>query len=104
MPRTAWTTAVLVAAVLLAAAACGRDVERAQTTFSVEGMHCDSCSSSIVATLGKLDGVELVTADHEAGVAEALYRPEQVDAETLKAEIEKLGYTVTGMTTETVEG
>jgi copper chaperone CopZ len=82
---------------------CARHDEWVQITFTVEGMHCDSCSSSIVATLEKVEGVENVTADHELGVAEAVYQSAAVDAETLKVEIEKLGYTVTGMKTETVE-
>jgi len=42
-------------------------------------------------------------ADHEKGTAEATYRPRKVEADKLKAEIEKLGYTVTGMETESVE-
>lgn len=95
---------ILIAAVLLISVSCARDDERAHTTFTVEGMHCDSCSSSIVATLEKVDGVDTVTADHELGMAEAFHRPDAVDAETLKGEIEKLGYTVTRMKTETVEG
>ena len=44
------------------------------------------------------------SADHEDGLAEAVYQPREVDAEELKAEIEKLGYMVTGMQTEAVEG
>jgi hypothetical protein len=37
-------------------------------------------------------------------MAEAYHRPEKADPDALKAEIEKLGFTVTGMKTETVEG
>jgi len=36
-------------------------------------------------------------------VAEAVYHPRKVGVEELKAEIEKLGYTVTGMETEAVD-
>jgi copper chaperone CopZ len=75
-----------------------------RTTFQVEGMHCGGCSSAIVATLEKADGVIEVSADHEKGVAEVVYRPRRVEVDELKAEIEMLGYTVTGMETETVEG
>lgn len=74
------------------------------TTFVVEGMHCDGCSSAITATLKKIDGVSEASADHEAGVAEATYNPRKADIEELKAAIEKLGYTVTKVTTEVVEG
>jgi copper chaperone CopZ len=75
-----------------------------RTVFTVEGMHCDGCSSSITAALTGMDGVEEASADHEQGVAEAVYRPREVDVEELKAEIEKLGYTVTGTETDAVEG
>lgn len=104
MRRATLVTAIFMVAALLIGSSCARPDERARTAFTVEGMHCDSCSSSIVATLEKVDGVETITADHELGMAEAVYRPEKVDADVLKAEIEKLGYSVTGMKTETVEG
>ena len=74
-----------------------------RTTFQVTGMHCDGCSSAITATLEKMNGVIEVSADHEKGVAEAVYRPRKVEVEELKTEIEKLGYTVSGMETETVD-
>jgi copper chaperone len=97
-------TAIFMVTALLVGSSCARPDEQVRTAFTVEGMHCDACSSSIVATLEKVDGVETVTADHELGMAEAVYRPEKVDAEMLKAEIEKLGYSVSGMKTETIEG
>jgi len=74
-----------------------------RTTFQVAGMHCGGCSSAIIATLEKMSGVVEASADHEKGVAEAVYHPRKVGLEELKAEIEKLGYTVTGMETEAVE-
>ena len=90
-------------ALAVTVAGCGRDtLER--TVFTVEGMHCDGCSSAITDALTGTDGVETASADHEMGIAEAVYRPRQVGAEELKTEIEKLGYTVTGTNTETVEG
>jgi len=74
-----------------------------RTTFQVKGMHCGGCSSTITATLEKMNGVIEASADHEEGVAEAVYHPREVKAEELKAEIEKLGYTVTEMETEAIE-
>lgn len=74
-----------------------------RTTFQVTGMHCNGCSSAITATLEKMSGVVEASADHENGVAEAVYHPRKVDVEELKTEIEKLGYTVTGMETEAVD-
>jgi copper chaperone CopZ len=50
-----------------------------------------------------VEGVDGVSADHEKGMAEATYRPRAVDVDTLKSEIEKLGYTVIGMETTPVE-
>jgi copper chaperone CopZ len=104
MRRTVSATTILVVAALVAGIGCARQDHTAHTTFTVEGMHCESCSASIMSTLEKVDGVDSVTADHELGVAEAFYQPTAVDAEALKVEIEKLGYTVTGMKTETLEG
>lgn len=74
-----------------------------RTVFTVEGMHCDSCSSAITTALEKTEGVVEASADHEEGTAEAVYHSRQVDAETLEAKIEDLGYTVTGTKTETLE-
>jgi copper chaperone CopZ len=76
--------------------------ETVRTVFQVTGMHCDGCSSAITAALQKTSGVIEASADHEKGVAEAIYHPRKVEVEELKNEIEKLGYTVTGMETETV--
>ena len=90
-------------ALVITVAGCGRDnLER--TVFTVEGMHCDGCSSAITDALTGTDGVERASADHEMGMAEAVYRPRRVGAEELKTEIEKLGYTVTGKKTEAIEG
>jgi copper chaperone CopZ len=83
--------------------ACIQGPGQQRTVFTVEGMHCDACSTSIVTTLEKMEGVEGVSADHETGIAEATYRPNKVDVDTLRSEIESLGYTVMGMETESVE-
>ena len=95
---------VFALAVLAAPLAADSPPDTVRTTFQVKGMHCGGCSSAIIATLEKVDGVIEVSSDHEKGVAEAVYRPSKVEADELKAEIEKLGYTVTGMETEIVEG
>lgn len=88
---------------LAAPVAADSPPDTVRTTFQVEGMHCGGCSSAIIATLEKADGVIEVSADHEKGVAEVVYRSRKVEVDELKAEIEKLGYTVTGMETEAVE-
>ena len=93
---------MLIAALAPPASAGGRP-DTVKTTFQVEGMHCDGCSSTITATLEGLDGVVEASADHENGVAVAVYHPRKVEIEDLKTKIEKLGYTVTGMETEEVD-
>ena len=96
--------AIVIGSALAATlAGCARE-NPVRTVFDVEGMHCDGCSTSITAALMGTDGVEEASADHEKGVAEAVYRASEVDVEELKAEIEKLGYTVTGTQTAVVEG
>ncbi len=74
-----------------------------RTHFTVEGMHCDACSSAITTALEKTEGVVEASADHETGTADVVYHARQVEVEALEAEIEGLGYTVTGETTERVE-
>ena len=102
--RTAVHVMVFVlAATMVAPALADSRPEVVRTAFVVEGMHCDGCSSAITATVGKLDGVIEVAADHEAGSAEVVDRPRSGDEEDIKTAIEKLGYTVTGSTTEAVE-
>lgn len=98
---------VLLALVMVALSVpvlAGGRPDTVRTVFDVKGMHCDGCSATITATLEGVEGVVEASADHEAGRAEAVYHAREVDAEALKKEIEKLGYTVTAMTTETVEG
>jgi len=94
-------TVLVVGGAFMATAGDSGDTVR--TTFTVEGMHCGGCSATIVGTLERVDGVLSASADHEKGVAEATYRPRDVSPGELKAEIEKLGYTVTAMDTHPVE-
>ena len=104
MTRISQLTVVLVVALSMAVTvAADSRGGLARTVFAVEGMHCDSCSSTITATLKRVDGVVEASADYREGRAEAVYDPRKVDVEMLKAEIEKLGYTVTGMETTAVD-
>ena len=99
---TAVLAMIAIAGSVLALVACNRP-DTVRTVFTVEGMHCESCSSAITTALEKSDGVIEASADYEKGKAEAVYHARKVAVETLKAEIEDLGYTVTGMSTEAVE-
>ncbi len=94
--------AIAVVAVVTLAGCSGPEPVR--SVFTVEGMHCESCSSAITTALEKTEGVIEAAADHVEGTAEVVYDPRKVEVETLETEIEELGYTVTGVTTEAVEG
>ena len=73
-------------------------------SFTVEGMHCESCSSAITEALVKVDGVESASADHVTGSAKARFPRRACHRSELAAEIEGLGYTVTAVKTTPVEG
>ena len=96
-------TILVMAGLFVGLAACDRQPDQARTIFTVTGMHCDACSTSIVTTLESVEGVNEAAADHAMGTAEAIYQPRSVDVDTLKTEIEMLGYTVIGMETEAVD-
>jgi copper chaperone CopZ len=94
-------------AVALMAAGCSRPEDESpevvRTVFTVSGMHCDSCNAAIAGALQGKDGVLEASADYTKGEAVAVYRPTQVSAVELTAEIDKLGYTVTATSTTPVE-
>lgn len=96
-------TAVLLVAVVGMILGCDRTTT-VDATFTVEGMHCESCSSAITDALEKVDGVESASADHAMGSAQARFQSPGVSPDQLKAEIEGLGYNVTAVETTPVEG
>jgi len=107
MTGTMRPLACLLVLAVLTTAACsppeGNVPELERTVFTVSGMHCDSCNAAIAGTLQEMAGVLEASADYSKGEAVAVYRPQQVSAGTLEAAIEKLGYTVTAMSTMPVE-
>ena len=107
MARTVTTVACMLAVAALMAAACsrpeGESPEVVRTVFTVSGMHCDNCNAAITGALQGMGGVVEASADYTKGEAMAVYRPKQVSAGELKAEIDKLGYTVTAASTTPVE-
>lgn len=101
------TERIVVAVVLIIAAGVVSGCNRSTTvdvSFTVEGMHCESCSSAITEALEKTDGVESASADHVSGSANARFSSPGVSPDELAAEIEGLGYTVTTVKTRPVEG
>ena len=93
---------IFVVIVAIVVAGCNRSTTL-QASFSVEGMHCESCSSAITEALEKMDGVDSASADYAKGSARASFHSPRVSPEELVAEIEGLGYTVTDVKTTPVE-
>lgn len=74
-----------------------------EASFTIEGMSCESCSNAITETLGRLEGVESVSADHIVGSATVVFLSPVATAEQLASEIESLGYTVTSTETRAID-
>jgi copper ion binding protein len=64
-------------------------------TYSVEGMTCQGCVSSVETKLGKIDGVEKYKVDLDKGEAVVEYDPEKVKSDDIEKEFEGTSYTVT---------
>ena len=70
-------------------------------TYSVEGMTCQGCVSSIESKLGKIDGVEKYEVDLEKGETVVEFDPEKVKSDDIEKEFEGTSYKVTVKETET---
>ena len=64
-------------------------------TYSVEGMTCQGCVSSVESKLGKIDGVQEYEVDLEKGEAVVEFDPEKVKSEEIEKEFEGTSYKVT---------
>jgi copper ion binding protein len=62
--------------------------------LTVNGMTCGGCENAVRRAVGKLEGVESVTADHHTGLVGVNFDPDQVTASAIKEEIEAIGYTI----------
>ena len=69
---SSWLALSMLVCAVLMLTACAAP-KMVGTHFTVEGMHCDACSSAITSTLEKTEGVVEASADHELGWAEAVY-------------------------------
>ena len=65
-------------------------------TFTIEGMHCDGCASTIKALLDRQPGVQMATVSFADRQALILYDPTATDENRLAAAIEKPGFRVAG--------
>ncbi len=61
-------------------------------TLAVDGMTCASCSLTVRAAAGKLDGVQEVKVDVDAGRAVVTYDPAKGAPEQVAARISEAGY------------
>ena len=65
-------------------------------TFTIEGMHCDGCASTIKTLLDRQPGVQVATVSFADRHARILYDPNAIDEDRLVAAIEKPGFRVAG--------
>jgi copper chaperone len=65
-----------------------------QQVMTVNGMTCDGCERRITSALGAVDGVDGVSADHEAGVVTLQGDPAIRSSDAVRSVIEDLGYEV----------
>lgn len=70
-------------------------------TYSVEGMTCQGCVSSVESKLGKIEGVQKYEVDLEKGEAVVEYDSEKVKSVDIEKEFEGTSYTVTVKENET---
>ncbi len=64
-------------------------------TYSVEGMTCQGCVSSVESKLEKIDGVQNYEVDYEKGEAVIEFDPEKLKSEDIVNEFEGTSFTVT---------
>jgi len=65
-----------------------------QHVLAVNGMTCDGCERRITSALSAVDGVDGVSADHEAGTVSLLVDAAVAGTDVVHGVIEDLGYEV----------
>jgi copper chaperone len=65
-------------------------------TFTIEGMHCDGCASTIKSLIERQPGVQMATVSFAERQARILYDSNAIDENRLVAAIEKPGFRVAG--------
>jgi len=65
--------------------------------FSVEGMSCASCTAHIDGALSKVSGVSKSLTSFEKAETKVTYDPKKISVDSLKSQINKTGYRVTGI-------
>ena len=77
-----------------AVAFASNDAAATKLELTVSGMTCQSCSNAIQGSVGKLEHVTSVTADHVSGKVTVSCDGQCPDKAEIAATIEKLGYQV----------
>ncbi len=67
-----------------------------EAVVSIKGMMCSGCEKKVVSALSALDGVESVTASHEANNAVVVMNGEVKD-KVFKKAIKEIGFEMTGV-------
>jgi copper chaperone len=64
-----------------------------RTTLDVDGMACGGCEANVTDHLEALDGIDAVSADHEAGEVRVEHDAE-TGADSIRDAVEEAGYEV----------
>lgn len=62
--------------------------------LTVNGMSCTGCESRIAKTLGHLDDVRSVEADHRAGTVAVEFEPAALPEATVRERLTQAGYEI----------
>jgi copper chaperone CopZ len=63
-----------------------------ETRLKIDGMHCDGCTGRVKRVLEREDGVEAADVSLDTGEARVRHAEGAVDAEHLRAVVERAGY------------
>lgn len=66
-----------------------------KTQFTVQGMHCGACATSIQMLLSTQEGVTKASVDYDSKKGEVEYDSDKVKLEDLFKTIEEIGYKIT---------
>ncbi len=65
-----------------------------QTIMEVPELHCDGCESTVEKAVGRLAGVERVSASFQSGQVEVDYDEAVTNEQEIRSLIEEAGYEV----------
>jgi copper chaperone CopZ len=64
--------------------------------FTIEGMHCEGCSSTVKTLIERQPGVQMATVSFADRQARIFYDPNAIDESRLVVAIQKPGFRVAG--------